>query len=63
MISLRIIVLHDLLQHQSSRTSSLATCRYRADVTQQIQAAEKELPALFVILSPLSAPGHQSENL
>jgi len=36
----------------------LDTSSHRTDVTQQLQAVEKELPAFLVILSPLSAPGY-----
>lgn len=48
------------------RWNLLGTSSHRTDVT---QAAEKELlslsylPALFVTISPLSAPGYQPENL
>lgn len=41
----------------------LDTSSHRTDMTQQFQAAEKELPAQLVILSPFSAPGYQPENL
>ena len=41
----------------------LDTSSDRTDVTQQLQAAEKEPPALLVTFSPLSAPGYQPENL
>lgn len=34
----------------------------RMDVTQQLQAAEKELPAHLVILSPLPAPGYHQKT-
>lgn len=41
--------------HASIRAQELLDTS-RTDVTQQLQAAEKELPAHLVILSPLSAP-------